>query len=329
MIPVSILDLAPIVEGGDASTSFRNSVDLAQHAERWGYTRYWIAEHHNMPGIASAATAVVIGHVASATQKIRVGAGGIMLPNHSPLVVAEQFGTLEAMYGGRIDLGLGRAPGTDPLTAQALRRNAAQRGDTFPSDVVELLAYLGPATKHASVRAIPGAGSNVPLWILGSSLFGAGLAAELGLPFSFASHFAPDHLMGALELYRSGFRPSRSLDEPYAMPAIAVFAADTDREARRLFTSLEQAFAQLRRGSPGPLPPPVDRIEDRLTPLEQAMIEHAFAYAVVGSKETVRQGIGAFIEETKANELMVTAGIYDHAARLRSFEIVSEIFRGI
>jgi luciferase family oxidoreductase group 1 len=250
-----------------------------------------------------------------------------MLPNHSPLVIAEQFGTLEALYGGRIDLGLGRAPGTDPLTMQALRRDGKPRGDSFPSDVVELLAYLGPSTRHASVRAVPGAGSNVPVWILGSSLLGAGLAAELGLPFSFASHFAPDHLMAALELYRGSFRPSRSLEKPYAMPAIAVYAADTDREARRLFTSLEQAFAQLRRGSPGPLPPPVDRIEERLTPLEQAMIEHAFAYAVVGSKETVRQGIRAFIEETQADELMITAGIYDHAARLRSFEIVAEIFR--
>jgi luciferase family oxidoreductase group 1 len=327
MIPVSVLDLAPIVEGGDASTAFRNSVDLAQHAERWGYTRYWLAEHHNMPGIASAATAVVIGHVAAATQTLRVGAGGVMLPNHSPLVIAEQFGTLDAMYPGRIDLGLGRAPGTDPQTAHALRRDAKPRGDSFPSDVVELLTYFGPATKHAAVRAIPGAGSNVPLWILGSSLFGAGLAAELGLPFSFASHFAPDHLMAALDIYRSQFRPSRSLQKPHAMPAIAVFAADTDREARRLFTSLEQAFAQLRRGTPGPLPPPVDRIEEVLTPLEQAMLEHAFAYAVVGSKETVRQGIRAFIKETHADELMVTAGIYDHAARLRSFEIVSEIFR--
>jgi luciferase family oxidoreductase group 1 len=327
MIPVSVLDLAPIVEGADASAAFRNCVDLAQHAERWGYTRYWLAEHHNMPGIASAATAVVIGHAASATQKIRVGAGGIMLPNHSPLVIAEQFGTLEALYPGRVDLGLGRAPGTDPLTAHALRRDAVQRADTFPSDVVELLSYLGPPTAHASVRAVPGAGSNVPIWILGSSLFGSGLAAELGLPFSFASHFAPDHLMGALELYRARFRPSRSLSKPYAMPAIAVYAADTDREARRLFTSLEQAFAQLRRGTPGLLRPPVDRIEELLTPLEQAMLEHTFAYAVVGSKETVRQGILAFIHETGADELMITAQIYDHAARLRSFEIVAEIFR--
>ncbi|HVW24715.1 MAG TPA: LLM class flavin-dependent oxidoreductase [Polyangiaceae bacterium] len=327
MIPVSVLDLAPIVEGADASTAFRNSVDLAGHAERWGYNRYWLAEHHNMPGIASAATAVVIGHVASATRSIRVGAGGIMLPNHAPLVIAEQFGTLDALYPGRIDLGLGRAPGTDPLTAHALRRDAAQRADSFPSDVVELLSYLGPVTKTESVRAVPGAGSNVPVWILGSSLFGAGLAAELGLPFSFASHFAPDHLVSALEIYRTRFRPSRSLGKPYAMPAIAVFAADTDREARRLFTSLEQAFAQLRRGTPGPLRPPVDRIEELLTPLEQAMLEHVFAYAVVGSKNTVRSGIQAFIEETRADELMITAQIYDHAARLRSFEIVSEIFR--
>ena len=327
MIPVSVLDLAPIVEGADASTAFRNSADLAQHAEGWGYNRYWLAEHHNMPGIASAATAVVIGHVASATRKIRVGAGGIMLPNHAPLIIAEQFGTLEALYPGRIDLGLGRAPGTDPLTAHALRRDAAQRADSFPSDVVELLSYLGPATKTESVRAVPGTGSNVPVWILGSSLFGAGLAAELGLPFSFASHFAPDHLMGALETYRARFRPSRTLSKPYAMPAVAVFAADTDREARRLFTSLEQAFAQLRRGNPGPLRPPVDRIEELLTPLERATLGHVFAYAVVGSKSTVRSGIQAFVEETRADELMITAQIYDHAARLRSFEIVSEIFR--
>ncbi|HEX4340891.1 MAG TPA: LLM class flavin-dependent oxidoreductase [Polyangiaceae bacterium] len=328
MVPVSLLDLSPITEGADASASFRNSVDLARHAEEWGYTRYWLAEHHNMPGIASAATAVVIGHVAGATRKIRVGAGGVMLPNHAPLVIAEQFGTLEAMYPGRIDLGLGRAPGTDQRTAHALRRDAMQRADSFPSDVVELLSYLGPPTQNNAVRAVPGTGSSVPVWLLGSSLFSAGLAAELGLPFSFASHFAPDHLMGALELYRSHFKPSSALTKPHAMPAIAVFAADTDAEARRLFTSLEQAFVQLRRGAPGPLRPPVDDIEARLSPMEQAMLEHTFAYALVGSKETVRQGLEEFVAATRPDELMVTAQIYDHAARLRSFEIVSEIFRG-
>ena len=327
MIPVSLLDLSPIVEGADASTSFRNSVDLARHAEDWGYTRYWLAEHHNMPGIASAATAVVIGHVAAATRTIRVGAGGVMLPNHAPLVVAEQFGTLAAMHPGRIDLGLGRAPGTDPRTLHALRRDAMQRADSFPADVVELLSYLGTSATNAPVRAIPGAGSNVPVWLLGSSLFSAGLAAELGLPFSFASHFAPDHLMGALELYRHHFRPGSALEKPHAMPAIAVFAADTDAEARRLFTSLEQAFVQLRRGTPGPLRAPVDDIDALVSPMERAMLEHTFAYALVGSKETVRSGLEAFIAETRADELMVTAQIYDHRARLRSFQIVSEIFR--
>jgi luciferase family oxidoreductase group 1 len=331
MIPISLLDLSPIVEGGDASRSFRNSVDLARHAESWGYRRYWLAEHHNMPGIASAATAVVIGHVASATRTIRVGAGGVMLPNHAPLVIAEQFGTLDAMHPGRIDLGLGRAPGTDPRTAHALRRDAIQRADSFPSDVVELLSYLAPSPQNVPVRAIPGAGSNVPVWLLGSSLFSAALAAELGLPFSFASHFAPAHLMAALELYRGRFRPSSTLQKPYAMPAVAVFAAETDAEARRLFTSLEQAFVQLRRGTPGPLRPPLDGAQalTLMSPMEQAMLEHTFAYAVVGSKETVRTGLEAFITETHADELMVTAQIYDHEARLRSFELVSQIFRGV
>src|SRR5690349_9718121 len=265
MVPLSVLDLAPIVEGGDVAQALHNSLDLARHAERWGYRRYWLAEHHNMPGVASAATAVVIGHVAAGTSTIRVGAGGIMLPNHAPLVIAEQFGTLESLFPGRIDLGLGRAPGTDQTTARALRRTLAGDVDAFPQDVIELLGYLGPPAPGQAVRAVPGAGLGVPVWILGSSLFGAQLAAALGLPFAFASHFAPRMLAQALEVYRSGFRPSASLERPYVMLGVNVFAAESDAEARRLFTSLEQAFVNLRRGRPGLLPPPVADFEERLT----------------------------------------------------------------
>ncbi len=325
MIPLSVLDLCPILEGSDASLALRNTLDLAQHAERWGYRRYWLAEHHNMPGIASAATAVVIGHVAGGTSTIRVGAGGIMLPNHAPLVIAEQFGTLEALYPGRIDLGLGRAPGTDPLTSRALRRTLAGDVDSFPQDVVELLSYFGEAARGERVRAFPGAGLEVPVWILGSSLFGAGLAAELGLPYAFASHFAPDALDEALRIYRSAFRPSGSLRAPHVMLGVNVFAADSDREAARLRTSLEQAFVALRRGTPGPLKAPVDSMDGRWTDLEKAQLDHALACSVVGSKETVWRGLKAFVERTGADELIVTAQIFDHAARLRSFEIVSEL----
>lgn len=325
MVPFSVLDLSPIIAGGDAALAFRNTLDLARHAERLGYRRYWLAEHHNMRGIASAATAVVIGHVAGGTSTIRVGSGGIMLPNHAPLVIAEQFGTLESLYPGRIDLGLGRAPGTDPVTARALRRYLAGGADSFPQDVVELQAYFRPAEPGQAVQAVPGAGLNLPIWLLGSSLFSAQLASVLGLPFAFASHFAPDHLQDALQLYRSRFRPSEQLDRPYVMLGVNVFAAATDAGARRHFTSLQQAFVNLRRGQPGQLPPPVDSTDGLWSAMEQAGLEHSLRYAVVGSPETVRRGLAAFIAETQADEIMVTAQMFDHAARLRSFEIVAEI----
>jgi luciferase family oxidoreductase group 1 len=325
MVPLSILDLAPITQGSNATEALARSVDLARHAERWGYHRYWLAEHHNMPGIASAATAVVIAHVAGGTSTIRVGSGGVMLPNHAPLVIAEQFGTLEALFPGRIDLGLGRAPGTDQLTARALRRGQLDSSDAFPQDVMELQAYFRPAKAGQALQAVPGAGLSVPIWLLGSSLFSAQLAAALGLPFAFASHFAPDYLQEALDVYRSSFRPSASLAKPYAMAAIAVFAADTDAQAGRLFTSLQQSFVNLRRGEPAPLPPPVDNAKAVGTPMELAGVGSAFREAVVGSPETVKEGIEAFVRRTKVDELMVTAAIYDHVARLRSFEIVAEV----
>ena len=323
MIPLSVLDLAPIVEGGTAADAFRNTLDLAQHAERWGYRRYWLAEHHNMPGVASAATSVVIGHVAAGTKTIRVGAGGIMLPNHSPLVIAEQFGTLESLFPGRIDLGLGRAPGTDAVAAYALRRDLAAAGDDFPRDVVELQSYFSPTQPGQAVRAVPGAGLNVPIWLLGSSLFSAQLAAEHGLPFAFASHFAPDYLLQALDVYRSRFKPSASLDRPHTMAGIAAFAADTDAEAQRLVTSLQRQFLNLRRGRPGPLQPPVDSMDGEWTPAERAGVEHALTYAAIGSRDSVRRKLEAFAASTKVDELIVTAQIYDHAARLHSFELVA------
>ncbi|HEX7670194.1 MAG TPA: LLM class flavin-dependent oxidoreductase [Polyangiaceae bacterium] len=325
MIPFSVLDLCPIVQGGDATLALRNTLDLARHAEGWGYKRYWLAEHHNMPGIASAATSVVVGYVAGGTSTIRVGSGGVMLPNHSPLVIAEHFGTLEALYPGRIDLGLGRAPGTDPRTAHALRRDAARRAESFPEDVEELIRYFDEPAHGQAIRAVPGAGLRVPVWLLGSSLFSADLAAELGLPFAFASHFAPDHLMEALERYRGRFRPSRVLERPYAMPGVSVFAAETDREAERLFTSLEQAYVQLRRGTPGPLRPPVESMDGLWSDAERAGLEHALAYAVVGSRETVRSRLAEFIEETRADEIIATSQIFDHHARLRSFEILADV----
>ncbi|MFM9858156.1 LLM class flavin-dependent oxidoreductase [Pseudoxanthobacter sp. M-2] len=327
MIPFSVLDLSPIPQGSTASDSFRNTLDLARHAEAWGYNRYWLAEHHNMPGIASAATAVVIGHVAGGTKTIRVGSGGIMLPNHAPLVIAEQFGTLESLYPGRIDLGLGRAPGTDQRTAHALRRNLASSGDTFPQDVLELQALLGPVQPGQVVRAVPGAGTNVPLWLLGSSLYSAQLAAMLGLPFAFASHFAPEMLMQAVEIYRTRFQPSDQLDRPHAMVGLNVVAAETDAEARRIFTSVQQQFVNLRRGTPGQLPPPIDDIDDYASPMERAGIDQALAAAVVGSPETVRRGLSAFIERTGADELIIAGHIYDHAARLRSYEIAADVHR--
>lgn len=328
MIPFSVLDLSPIAEGGTAADALRNSLDLARHAEALDYRRYWLAEHHNMPGIASAATAVVIAHVAGGTRHIRVGAGGVMLPNHAPLVIAEQFGTLESLFPGRIDLGLGRAPGTDQRTARALRRNLAGSDQSFPADVAELQAYFrapapGRIQMGQAVHAVPGAGLDIPIWLLGSSLFSAQLAAEMGLPFAFASHFAPDYLMQALQLYRATFKPSAGLAKPYAMAAISVFAAGTDEEARYLFTSLQQQFINLRRGTPGPLPPPLASLDGYWSPTERQMVEHSLAYAVVGSPETVERGLQAFIEGTGVDELMITAQIYDHGSRLRSFEIAA------
>jgi luciferase family oxidoreductase group 1 len=325
MIPFSVLDLSPVIEGGDASQSLANTLDLARHAERLGYRRYWLAEHHNMPGIASAATAVVIAHVAAGTSTIRVGAGGIMLPNHAPLVIAEQFGTLAALHPGRIDLGLGRAPGTDPITAQALRRNLAGDVDTFPQDVVELMRYFEPEQPGQRVRAVPGTGLDVPVWILGSSLYGAQLAAMLGLPYAFASHFAPRELMSAIAIYRERFQPSQQLDKPYVMAGLQMVAADSDDEARRLFTSSQQAFMRLRSGMPGKLPPPVDDIEPLLDPASKAMLDHALAEAIVGSPDTVRQGLSGFIGRTGVDEVIVAAQIYDHAARVRSYELLARV----
>ena len=323
MVPISVLDLAPINEGSTAAEALQRSLDLARHAEKWGYNRYWVAEHHNMPGIASAATAVVIAHIAGGTKTIRVGSGGIMLPNHAPLVIAEQFGTLESLFPGRIDLGRGRAPGTDPLTARALRRSRTDTADTFPQDVMELQGYFRAAVPGQAVRAVPGAGLPIPIWLLGSSLFSAQLAAALGIPFAFASHFAPDLLEQALDLYRSGFRPSEQLAKPHSMAAVAVFAADTDKAAQYLFTSLQQSFVNLRRGTPGPLPPPVDSMDGLWNPMEKAGVEAAFREASGGSPQRVKEGIGAFVRRTGIDELMVTAAIFDHDARLRSFEIAS------
>ena len=325
MVPFSVLDLSNIVQGGSAADALQRSRDLAGHAERLGYRRFWLAEHHNMPGIASAATAVALAHVATGTTTIRLGAGGIMLPNHSPLVIAEQFGTLAALHPGRIDLGLGRAPGTDQPTARALRRGTRDPVDSFPQDVVELQSYFQPVVPGQVVQAVPGAGLDVPIWILGSSLYGAQLAALLGLPFAFASHFAPDHLAQALTLYRQGFQPSAALAKPYAMAAIGVVAAETDAAAARLFTSIQQSFVQLRRGTPGPLPPPVDSMADLWSPAEEAGVSHAFREAVVGAPATVREGLRAFLERTQVDELMVTAAIFEHDARRRSFEIVAAV----
>ncbi|MCF6101706.1 LLM class flavin-dependent oxidoreductase [Mesorhizobium muleiense] len=329
MTALSVLDLSPVVEGSNASQSLANSLDLARHAERLGYRRYWLAEHHNMPGIASAATSVVIAHVAGSTTTIRVGAGGIMLPNHSPLVIAEQFGTLNALHPGRIDLGLGRAPGTDMGTARALRRNLEAGADSFPQDVVELMGYFQPAEDGQRIRAVPGEGEQVPIWILGSSFYGAQLAAMLGLPYAFASHFAPAELDHALEIYRSRFQPSKQLDKPYVMLGLNVFAAPSDAEARLLFTSLQQAFVNLRTGRPGRLPPPVDGYERDLDPMAKTMLDQALSCAVVGAPETVRQGIEAFVQRTGADELMVTAQIFDHAARVRSFEILADVHKSL
>ena len=323
MIPLSILDLAPIAEGGNAAVALHNARDLAQHAERWGYKRFWMAEHHSMPGIASAATAVALAHVGEGTSTIRIGAGGIMLPNHAPLQIAEQFGTLESLYPGRIDLGLGRAPGTDQAAAYALRRNLNADVNQFPRDVQELMAYLKPTEPGRRVRAIPGEGLNIPVWILGSSLFGAQLAALLGLPYAFASHFAPDQLMDALHVYRENFQPSEQLAKPYVMLGYNVFAADTDEEAALMSTSVMQAVINLRTGNPGQLKPPVEGYYESLPPPQRGMIDHFLACSAIGSAETVRAGVEAFVEETGADELMITSQIYDHRLRLRSYEILA------
>jgi len=320
MFPLSVLDLSPVVEGSDVGAALRNTIDLARHAERLGFDRYWLAEHHNMPGIASAATSVVIGQVAAATSTIRVGSGGIMLPNHAPLVIAEQFGTLEALFPGRIDLGVGRAPGTDQMTARALRRTLAGDVDRFPQDVVELMRYLDPPQLGQLVQAVPGQGSGVPVWILGSSLFGAQLAAVLGLPYAFASHFAPAQMAEAIALYRARFEPSERLAQPYVMLGLNLVAAETDAAARRLFTSIEQAFLNPRSGRAGRLPPPVDAV-----PEAAMMRDGPLASAVVGSPQSVREGLAEFIARYRPDEVIVTSQIYDHAARVRSYEILAEV----
>jgi luciferase family oxidoreductase group 1 len=324
MIPFSILDLSPILEGSDAAQSFRNTLDLARHAEGLGYRRYWLAEHHGMQGIASAATAVLIGHVAGGTSTIRVGAGGIMLPNHSPLVIAEQFGTLESLYPGRIDLGLGRAPGSNQLTARALRRTLASDPNQFPDDVIELMGYFSAEQRHA-VRAVPGAGLHVPIWILGSSLYGAQVAAALGLPYAFASHFAPEQMMQAITLYRATFRPSAQLAKPYVMLGYNVFAADTDSEAQLLASSMQQAFVSLRSGYPKRLQPPVAGYLDTIPQQFRDMLNEVLSCAAIGSPDTVARALNAFIEQTGADELMITSQIFDHAARLRSYEITASL----
>jgi luciferase family oxidoreductase group 1 len=326
-IPVSLLDLVPILSGKTAADSFKNSADLAQHVERLGYNRYWLAEHHNMAGIASSATAVLIGHIAGATNKIRVGSGGIMLPNHAPLIVAEQFGTLETLYPGRIDLGLGRAPGTDQLTSMALRRDLMGSVEEFPSHVVELRSYLGSEDPDAKVKAVPGYGLQVPIWILGSSTYGAQLAGMLGMPYAFASHFAPAALNMALKVYRDSFTPSEYLKEPYAMACINVIAADTDEEAIHLSTSLYLSFLNVVRSTAKPMSPPVESMDGYWDANERYAVKQMLRYSFIGSSLTVRQGLQEFIDETQVNELMVASHIYDHQARLHSYEILSRLFK--
>ena len=326
-LPLSVLDLAPIVEGSTAAESLRHTLDLARHAEGWGYHRYWLAEHHNMDGVACSATAVLVGHVAGGTRSIRVGSGGVMLPNHAPLVIAEQFGTLATLYPGRIDLGLGRAPGTDQLTARALRQHLVQAEDQFPQDVVELQAYLGDAAPGQAVRAIPGMGTKVPIWLLGSSLYSAQLAAYLGLPFAFASHFAPDMLLQALDIYRRSFRPSADWPQPHAMVGINVVAADTDEQAAVLFTSIQQRFLGMQRGVRGPLPRPIaPAVMDTLwNPREKAGVQRMLAATAVGGPATLRQQLATIVAQTGADELIVAGAIHDHAARLHSYELLAEV----
>jgi luciferase family oxidoreductase group 1 len=325
MTPLSVLDLAPVPEGQEPGDALRNSADLIRHVERLGYNRYWMAEHHNMPGIASAATAVALAHVAHGTRRIRIGAGGVMLPNHAPYIIAEQFGTLAALHPGRVDLGLGRAPGTDMIAARAMRRNLDGDVDNFPQDVLELMRYFAPEGPGQALRAVPGAGMQVPVWILGSSTYGAQLAAMLGLPYAFASHFAPQMLMEALEIYREGFRPSAQLAKPYVMLGVSVIAAATDAEARLLFSSQQQSFVNLRTGRPGRLPPPVAGYEESLDPRARAVLAHSLSCAIVGGPETVRQGLADVLARTGADELMVTANIHDHEARRRSYEILAQV----
>ena len=325
MIPFSVLDLSPINQGATAGDALRNTLRLAQQAEQYGYQRFWLAEHHNMKGIASAATSIVIAHVAGGTKTIRVGSGGIMLPNHAPLVIAEQFGTLESLFPGRIDLGLGRAPGTDRATMRALRRDMAASTDQFPQDVQELQAYFEPAEPGQVIRAVPGAGLRVPLWLLGSSLFSAQLAAMLGLPFAFASHFAPDQMMQALQIYRSRFEPSQQLQKPHAMLTINVLAADTDEEARHQFTSQQQAFVNHQRGTPGQVPPPIDDFSSYCSPAERAGVDHTLGQSIVGSAATLENRLREFLARTQPDELMVTAHIYDQQTRLHSLKLIAEI----
>tara|TARA_R110002051_G_scaffold2348_8_gene12391 strand:- start:9190 stop:10200 length:1011 start_codon:yes stop_codon:yes gene_type:complete len=327
MIPYSVLDLSPVPAGSTPAQALANTVDLARHTEALGYHRYWMAEHHNMTGIASAATSILIGHVAGATSTIRVGAGGIMLPNHAPLVIAEQFGTLATLYPDRIDLGLGRAPGTDQLTMRALRRGE-QSADMFPQDVVELMGYFEPAQPGQKVRAVPGAGTHVPVWILGSSLFGAQLAAHLGLPYAFASHFAPDALEQAVEIYRARFNPGAT-EKPCFMLAVNVFGADSDAEALRLKTSMQQAFINLRTGRPGPLPKPVDNIQDIAPPEMVAQVDRALRVSATGAPAKVTEDLSALIDRHRPDEVILTGQIHDHAARLRSFEIAAEAMKTI
>jgi luciferase family oxidoreductase group 1 len=323
-IPYSILDISPIPQGFTAADALRNSLDVAQHAEKWGYTRYWVAEHHNMTGNASSATAVLIGYLAAGTTHIRVGSGGVMLPNHAPLVIAEQFGTLESLYPGRIDLGLGRAPGTDQMTARALRRDLLGSDDRFPQDVRELQHYFGPMQEGQSVKAIPGANTEVPIWILGSSLYGAQLAAHFGLPYAFASHFAPDQLLEAMKIYRELFKPSDKLDKPYCAFLMNVVAADTDEEAAHLFTSLQQNVVRMRRNTRGQLPPPITNLDEFCEPHEKAAAAHTLQVSVVGSLETIKAGMHHWLEATGADEIIITGQIFDHQARLRSFEIAAQ-----
>jgi luciferase family oxidoreductase group 1 len=324
MIPFSILDLSIITEEGNAAASFRNSLSLAQHAERLGFNRYWLAEHHGMPGIASAATSVLIGHIAGGTSTIRVGAGGVMLPNHSPLAIAEQFGTLESLYPGRIDLGLGRAPGSDSAASRAMRRNLMSSSDDFPQDVVELMDYMSKESRQP-VLAVPGHGLEVPVWILGSSLFGAQLAAALGLPFAFASHFAPSMMMRAIEIYRAQFRPSQYLDKSYVMLGFNVFAADTDDEAHLLASSMQQSFVNLRSGNPTKLPPPLKGYLENAGPQVRALLDSILSCSAIGSPETVKEQMRAFIATTGADELMIPSAIFNHQARLRSYEITAAV----